>query len=123
MCSSRQSNKMYDTIDRFYEKEESKEIIRRLDPPRPSQSHLIASSKRGEETGSWFINCSEFSEWKSSPYSVLWLYGGGECMMQCLKVHTCGIANCFMVVQPDVARLFYGKTFISMLSIFLTKLK
>ncbi|KAI8664541.1 NACHT domain-containing protein [Fusarium keratoplasticum] len=71
----RQNHKMHDTINQFYEKEESREIMRWLDPPDPSHSHAVASSKRGEETGSWFINSSEFSSWISSPCSVLWVYG------------------------------------------------
>ncbi|KAI8716908.1 NACHT domain-containing protein [Fusarium sp. LHS14.1] len=71
----RQNHKMHDAINQFYEKGESREIMRWLDPPDPSHSHAVASSKRGEETGSWFINSSEFSSWKSSPYSVLWVYG------------------------------------------------
>ena len=69
---------MFDTMDHFYEKEESKEILRWLDPPSPSQNQSIASSKRSDETGSWFISSSEFSTWKNSLNSVLWINGGGE---------------------------------------------
>ncbi|RSL89352.1 hypothetical protein BHE90_001645 [Fusarium euwallaceae] len=71
----RQNHKMHDNINQFYEKEDSREIMRWLDPPDPSHTHATASSKRGEDTGAWFINSPEFSSWISSPYSVLWVYG------------------------------------------------
>lgn len=67
-------------MNQFYEKEDSKEILRWLDPPNPSQRQFIASSKRKDGTGAWFVdnNENEFWTWKESLRSVLWIQGRGK---------------------------------------------
>lgn len=75
----RQNNAIQHTIDRFYTKEESKEIMRWLDPPSPVYSHLDASTKHSQETGCWLLNSPEFAAWKKSPTSVLWIQGNAGC--------------------------------------------
>lgn len=71
----RQNTAFQDTIDQFYMREESKEIIRWLDSPSPASSHRNASAKHREATGAWLLDNAEFSEWKSHPSSVLWIQG------------------------------------------------
>ena len=71
----RQNTAFQDTINQFYMKEESKEIIRWLDPPSPASSHRNASAKHREATGAWLLDDVKFSEWKSHPSSVLWIQG------------------------------------------------
>ncbi|KAL9131147.1 MAG: hypothetical protein Q9217_000848 [Psora testacea] len=71
----RQNTAIQDTIDQFYTKEESKEIIRWLDPPSPASSHGDASAKHRQATGTWLLGNAGFSEWKNSPNSVLWIQG------------------------------------------------
>lgn len=67
-------------MNQFYEKEDSKEILRWLDQPNPSQRQFIASSKRKDGTGAWFVdnNENEFWTWKESLRSVLWIQGRGK---------------------------------------------
>nr|CDP29975.1 Putative protein of unknown function [Podospora anserina S mat+] len=67
-------------MNQFYEKEDSKEILRWLDPPNPSQRQFIASSKRKDDTGAWFVdnNENEFWTWKESLRSVLWIQGRAD---------------------------------------------
>lgn len=82
-----QSHAIQDTIDRFYTKEDSKEIIRWLDPPNPRYIHLDASAKHRPGTGSWLLETPEFKEWKTSPCSVLWVQGGAGCGKTILSSH------------------------------------
>ncbi|KAF7975428.1 hypothetical protein HWV62_9551 [Athelia sp. TMB] len=44
--------------------------------PDISPSYNAARKKHQTGTGSWFLNGSQFSQWKAQPGSVLWLYGG-----------------------------------------------
>ena len=71
----RQNTAFQDTIDQFYTKEESKEIIRWLDPPSPASSHRDASAKHRQATGAWLLDDAGFLEWKKHPNSVLWIQG------------------------------------------------
>lgn len=71
----RQNTAFQDTIDQFYLKEESKEIIRWLDSPSPASSHRDASAKHREATGAWLLNDAQFTDWKSHPSSFLWIQG------------------------------------------------
>lgn len=71
----RQNTAIQDTIDQFYMKAESKEIIRWLDSPSPASSHRNASAKHREATGAWLLDDAKFSQWKSHPSSVLWIQG------------------------------------------------
>ena len=71
----RQNTAIQDTINQFYTKEESKEIIRWLDPPSPASSHRDASAKHREATGGWLLDDAEFSKWRTHPSSVLWVQG------------------------------------------------
>lgn len=71
----RQNTAFQDTINQFYMKEGSKEIIRWLDSPSPASSHRNASAKHREATGAWLLDDVKFSEWKSHPSSVLWIQG------------------------------------------------
>ncbi|KAJ9658151.1 hypothetical protein H2198_003856 [Neophaeococcomyces mojaviensis] len=75
----RQNNATQDTIDRFYTEEASGEIMRWLDPPNLVYSHLDASAKHRQNTGSWLLNSPEFIEWKKSRSSVLWIQGNAGC--------------------------------------------
>jgi hypothetical protein len=109
MDASRQNNVMQDKIDRFYEREESKEIIRWLDPPSPVYSHHHASSKRQQETGSWLLDGSEFAEWKHAPNSMLWVCGGGECLVPYPSGKSALLIPRFTSSQLDVAKQCYGK--------------
>ena len=71
----RQNTAFQDTINQFYTKEESKEIIRWLDAPSPASSHRDASAKHRQATGSWLLDNAGFSEWKNHPNLALWIQG------------------------------------------------
>ena len=71
----RQNTAFQNTIDQFYTNEESKEIIRWLDPPSPAFIHRDASAKHRQETGAWLLDNAGLSEWKNCPNSVLWIQG------------------------------------------------
>ena len=101
----RQNTAFQDHINQFYTKEESKEIIRWLDPPSPAFSHRDASAKHRHATGTWLLDNAEFLEWKSAPSSVLWIEGGAgtgktilastiinKLLEECEKLPSAGIA-------------------------------
>ncbi|KAK6516458.1 hypothetical protein TWF506_006364 [Arthrobotrys conoides] len=72
----RQNNKINDTIDRIHDSGELDKIKDWLLPPDFSTSQMIASDKRSENTGSWFVESEEFQQWQGSPCSLLWVSGG-----------------------------------------------
>lgn len=50
-----------------------------LSPSDPSANLNEAIAKRHEGTGSWFLNCQQFKEWKSGSRRYLWLHGIPGC--------------------------------------------
>ncbi|MCJ1395280.1 hypothetical protein MMC18_008164 [Xylographa bjoerkii] len=55
-----------------------------LAAPKPTINHKAACRKRQPNTGTWFLKCSEFSEWKITPNSFMWLHaipGGGKTIL------------------------------------------
>ncbi|KAF3218272.1 hypothetical protein TWF106_007634 [Orbilia oligospora] len=72
----RQNNKINDIIDRIHDSGELDKIKDWLLPPDFSTSQMIASDKRSENTGSWFLESEEFVRWQDSPCSLLWVSGG-----------------------------------------------
>ncbi|KAK1641297.1 hypothetical protein BDP81DRAFT_131052 [Colletotrichum phormii] len=55
------------------------ELIKWLSPPDPSTNYNKASRQRHERTGQWFLESKEYSKWKKSPKSSLWLHGIPGC--------------------------------------------
>jgi len=104
-----QSNTIQETIDRFYTKEDSKEIIRWLDPPSPRYTHLDASAKHRPETGSWFLSGAEFAEWKSSPRSVLWIQGNAGCgkTILCSAIINALVGACENQTNAGIAYFYF----------------
>jgi len=57
------------------ERDQLQEKIRNwLSPPDPSANHNIARRDHLKGTASWFIESSEFKEWKATG-SLLWVHG------------------------------------------------
>lgn len=54
-------------------------IHRWLSAPDPSRNHDAARKGRQSETGVWFLESQEFSDWKACPDTLLWLYGIPGC--------------------------------------------
>lgn len=54
------------------------EIFRWLSPPDPSSNHNSAHKKQQPTTGAWFLNSSQFAEWRTNSNSFLWLHGTRE---------------------------------------------
>jgi hypothetical protein len=52
-----------------------KQIYQWLSPPDTSTNHSNACSKHQPTTGTWFLDCEEFSNWKLGSNSMLWLHG------------------------------------------------
>ena len=51
-------------------------IFKWLNAPDTAPNHHQASEKRGTATtGKWFLESSEYVEWKSQPHAVYWLHG------------------------------------------------
>jgi hypothetical protein len=50
-------------------------IFKWLSPTIPSANYDAALKMRLQETGMWFINSEQFSEWKKTADSLFWLYG------------------------------------------------
>ncbi|KXH45551.1 pfs domain-containing protein [Colletotrichum salicis] len=55
------------------------EVMKWLSPPDPSTNYNKACQQRHECTGQWFLESKEYSEWKKSPKSSLWLHGIPGC--------------------------------------------
>ncbi|KAF7972864.1 hypothetical protein HWV62_16906 [Athelia sp. TMB] len=64
---------MHDVNARINDESKIHEWIKAADI---SPSYNAARKKHQFGTGSWFLNGSQFSQWKAQPGSVLWLYGG-----------------------------------------------
>lgn len=41
----------------------------------PSSNHMNAWKKHEPTTGNWFLQGVEYAEWKTTPSSLLWVYG------------------------------------------------
>ncbi len=50
-------------------------ILRWLSPPDPSLNHNSAHKKQQPITGAWFLNSSQFADWRTHLNSFLWLHG------------------------------------------------
>ena len=57
---------------------EAKEIYRWLAAPDTSGNYNAAREKHHAMTGAWLIEGKEFSHWKETPGSALWIYGTRE---------------------------------------------
>ncbi|KAF7978591.1 hypothetical protein HWV62_45310 [Athelia sp. TMB] len=68
---------VYPTAVQYHNKK--REIHTWLKAPDTSLSYNAARKKYQAGTGSWFLDGSQFSQWKERPGSVLWLYGGPGC--------------------------------------------
>ncbi|KAF5521492.1 hypothetical protein CGCA056_v006881 [Colletotrichum aenigma] len=55
------------------------EIMNWLSPPDPSTNDNKALQQRHEGTGQWFLDSQEYSKWKTTQKSSLWLYGIPGC--------------------------------------------
>ena len=51
------------------------QVFRWLSAMDTSSNHHQASKKRAADTGKWFIDSSDYVEWKLHPQSVYWLHG------------------------------------------------
>lgn len=58
---------------------EHRTIITWLDAPDPSTNYNRALKARNPRTGSWFIERREFSHWKTTRGSLIWLHGKPGC--------------------------------------------
>jgi len=50
-------------------------IFRWLSSPDPSSNHNSARKKQQPKTGAWFLDGSQFDQWRTNPNSFLWLHG------------------------------------------------
>ncbi|KAF3768506.1 hypothetical protein M406DRAFT_336936 [Cryphonectria parasitica EP155] len=55
------------------------EVMKWLSPPDPSTNNNKALQQRHEGTGQWFLDSQEYSKWKTTQKSSLWLYGIPGC--------------------------------------------
>ncbi|KZL87248.1 pfs domain-containing protein, partial [Colletotrichum incanum] len=55
------------------------DVMKWLSPPDPSANYNKAFQQRHEGTGQWFLESEEYSEWKKTPKSSLWLHGIPGC--------------------------------------------
>ncbi|KAF7970480.1 hypothetical protein HWV62_23839 [Athelia sp. TMB] len=68
---------VYPTAVQYHDKK--REIHTWLKAHDTSVSYNAARKKHQAGTGSWFLDGSQFSQWKERPGSILWLYGGPGC--------------------------------------------
>ncbi|KAK2811859.1 hypothetical protein FQN50_001897 [Emmonsiellopsis sp. PD_5] len=59
--------------------EKKQEIFNWLNPPDPSSNYYAAHKKRQKDTGKWFLGGAEYSTWKQTSNSILWLHGIPGC--------------------------------------------
>ncbi|KAK2052294.1 hypothetical protein LY76DRAFT_472246, partial [Colletotrichum caudatum] len=55
------------------------EVMKWLSPPDQSSNYNTAFRQRHEGTGQWFLESEDYSKWKKSPKSSLWLHGIPGC--------------------------------------------
>ncbi|KAK1991679.1 purine and uridine phosphorylase [Colletotrichum falcatum] len=55
------------------------EVMKWLSPPDQSSNYNTAFGQRHEGTGQWFLESEDYSKWKKSPKSSLWLHGIPGC--------------------------------------------
>jgi len=54
---------------------QQEKIFRWLSSPDPSSNHNSARKKQQSTTGAWFLDGSQFDQWRTNPNSFLWLHG------------------------------------------------
>lgn len=57
--------------------ENKQKILRWLSRTDPSSNHNEARKKHEPKTGDWLLQSETYNKWKTSPSSILWLYGKG----------------------------------------------
>jgi ankyrin repeat domain-containing protein 50 len=62
-------------VDDFQFREELRQIRLWLNAPDPKVNHAAARQKHEPQTGSWFVDSGDFSNWLSLPNSTFWLHG------------------------------------------------
>lgn len=63
----------------LFQSDQDRKIENWLSPPNPSTNHNAAKEKHLEGTGQWFLESTEFSAWKSSTKSAIWVHGIPGC--------------------------------------------
>ncbi|KAL8689776.1 MAG: hypothetical protein Q9218_004631 [Villophora microphyllina] len=64
-----------DGLRTFLENDETLRMLQWLSDVDPSINHNRALQERQEGSGRWFLESSEFGQWRLSPHSLAWLYG------------------------------------------------
>jgi hypothetical protein len=67
--------------------EMQEKLHRWLSPPDPSINHHNARKTQHEGTGTWFIHCKKFREWKENG-SLLWIRGNRMLLQPSLPLRT-----------------------------------
>jgi len=55
------------------------QILKWLSNTDPTINHNAACEKHEPQTGNWFIQGKDYSQWKETPSSFLWLHGIPGC--------------------------------------------
>ncbi|GKT48796.1 vegetative incompatibility protein HET-E-1 [Colletotrichum spaethianum] len=67
------------TTNRMQQSQHFQEVMKWLAPPDPSTNDNKALQQRHEGTGQWLLDSEEYSKWKNTPKSSLWLHGIPGC--------------------------------------------
>lgn len=69
----------HSTMKEMQQDQHSQKIVKWLAPPDVSTNDNKALEQRYGNTGQWFLSSEEYSQWKITPKSSLWLYGIPGC--------------------------------------------
>lgn len=83
-----------------------------LEAPDPNSNYDAALKKREPNTGSWFIDSSEFKDWKDEPDSFLWLHGKAGCGKSVLATTIIEhiLKQCSNVSESSIAYFYFDFT-------------
>lgn len=69
------SKEPVNTCAAIFQNDEQLRMLQWLSNADPSISHNRAVQKRQHDSGQWFLDSTQFDQWRSSPRSIAWLSG------------------------------------------------
>ncbi|EEA19856.1 hypothetical protein TMatcc_009997 [Talaromyces marneffei ATCC 18224] len=82
-------------------------IVRWLAAPDSSTDYAHALQQRTKNTGSWLLQREQYTDWKSSPGSLLWLYGTVGCGKTILSSNVAEDLSTHSASEPNKALVYF----------------
>ncbi|KAF3385972.1 Ankyrin repeat and KH domain-containing protein 1 [Talaromyces pinophilus] len=108
---TKDTNRVVKTIQSVQESEAknklAEDIVRWLAAPDPSTDYAHALQQRTKNTGSWLLQREQYTHWRATPGSLLWLYGTVGCGKTVLSSNVVEDLNRHSEAEPKKALVYF----------------